>query len=245
MNNPYNNSQTAQNYLDFLNSEDGQIQQEILSSSILNKIDDNPALSILDAGCGSGWLTNLLSKKYTDTQGCDSSKDLITHAQKQFPNLRFQIADLGSPLPYPQESQDVIVLNMAATDLENLENSYKNLNLLLKPNGKLIVTIPNPATAFPAGVWKRNIFDVLLGRKPKLQIRPIPPNAKSLVTSWDHKTSTSFYYSLSEHINAVTKNGFALTELCELQSKVDSQKYNMRYRLYRFPLLLLLEFKKL
>jgi hypothetical protein len=65
------------------------------------------------------------------------------------------------------------------------------------------------------------------------------------VTSWDHKTSTSHYYTLSEHIGAVTRNGFVLTELNELRSQTDSQKYNMRYRLYRFPLLLLLEFKKL
>ena len=243
--NYYDNNQTAKNYLNFLNSEDGTIQQEILGSAILKQLDENPSLSILDAACGSGWLTNLLSKTFNDTQGCDSSKDLISHAQKQYPSLNFKIADLGNPLPYPQESQDVIILNMAATDLSDLHTSYRNLKAVLKTNGKLIVTIPNPATSFPVGIWKRNIFDLFFGNKPKLYIRPLPKNSKSLVTSWDHKTSTSFYYSLSEHINAVTKNGFALTELCELQSKVDSQKYNMRYRLYRFPLLLLLEFKKL
>ncbi len=243
--NYYDNNQTAQNYLDFLNSEDGQIQQEILSSSILRKIEDNPSLSILDAACGSGWLTNFLSKQFDNIQGSDSSESLIQFAQKQYPNLKFLIADLANPLPYFEASMDVIILNMAATDLADLHVSYKNLGNILKQNGKLIVTIPNPATAFPVGIWKRNIIDILFNRKPKLYIRPVAENTKSLVTSWDHKTSTSYYYTLSEHINAVTKNGFALTELCELQSNVDSQSYNMRYRLYRFPLLLLLEFKKL
>lgn len=242
--NPYNDKQTTAEYLHFLKSENGQIQQDVLFKSIEAKLESKSDLHILDAACGSGWLTQRLSKKYPSIEGCDSAATLIEHAKEQYPNVKFTLANLQDPLPYSPKSFDTIILNMAATDLSNLEMAYKNLETVLKPNGQLLVTIPNPMYSYPFGIWKRSILDRLLFRKPRLFLRPLPYNSQELLPSWNAKTPTSRIYSLEDHINSVTKNHFALTNFVEIRSDTDSPKFNLRYQLYRYPLLLLLEFKK-
>ncbi|MCC7356329.1 MAG: class I SAM-dependent methyltransferase [Candidatus Doudnabacteria bacterium] len=242
--NPYNDKQTTAEYLHFLNSENGQIQQDVLSKALEQKLEKNNDLKILDAACGSGWLTKKLSEKYPFIEGCDSAVTLIEHAKVQYPNVKFSVANLQSPLPYTPESFNTIILNMAATDLSKLEEAYKNLETVLKPNGQLLVTIPNPMNTYPFGIWKRSLIDRLLFRKPQLFLRPLPYNSQELLPSWNASTPTSRYYSLEDHINSVTKNNFALTNFVEIRSDTDSPKFNLQYQLYRYPLLLLLEFKK-
>ncbi len=242
--NPYNDKQTTAEYLHFLNSENGQIQQELLYKAIEAKLNDNKDTSILDAACGSGWLTNKINENYSAVEGCDSAATLIEHAKTEYSNVKFTITNLQSPLPYAPESFDTIILNMAATDLSKLEEAYKNLETVLKPNGQLLVTIPNPMLTYPLGIWKRSIMDRLLFRKPRLFLRPLPYNSQELLPSWNARTPTSRFYSLEDHINSVTKNNFTLTNFVEIRSDTDSPKFNLRYQLYRYPLLLLLEFKK-
>lgn len=242
--NPYNDKQTTAEYLHFLKSENGQIQQAVLYKAIETKLNDNKDVSILDAACGSGWLTQRLSEKYPSIEGCDNASGLIDHAKSQYPKSKFTLANLQDPLPYSPKSFDTIILNMAATDLSNLEIAYKNLETVLKTKGQLLVTIPNPMNTYPFGIWKRSLIDRLLFRKPRLFLRPLPYNSQELLPSWNASTPTSRYYSLEDHINSVTKNNFVLTNFVEIRSDTDSPKFNLQYQLYRYPLLLLLEFNK-
>ncbi len=242
--NPYNNSESAQGYLDFLNSKNGQIQQLILLEALLKKIGTNRNAKILDAACGSGWLAGNLATQNFKASGFDNSKALIAHAKKQFPEVNFTVADITQPLPYADNSFDTIILNMAATDLSKPETSYLHLAKTLKNDGTFLITIPNPYYAYPIGIWKRGIIGRLLRRKPKLKLRALPYNSKELLPSWDPKHPTSHSYSLPDHITTITKAGFQLNDLTELRTTEDSPDFNLQYQLYRYPLILLLEFKK-
>lgn len=55
--------------------------------------------SVVDAGCGSGRMTRLLSSLGVDTSGIDVSAGMIEVARRTCPGLGFEVAELGK-LPY-------------------------------------------------------------------------------------------------------------------------------------------------
>lgn len=240
----YNNEKTTKAYLAFLNSENGLIQQRVLSKAVLKNLPQNPEAKILDAACGSGWLTETIFQSHKNTQGIDISESLINYASKSYHGINFSIADLQKPIQLPSNYFDCVILNMASTDLDNLKAAYNNLFGITKPGGELLVTIPNPKYAFPVGIWKRSWLDILLGKKPKLIVRQAPTNKKTPLTSWSHEITTSYYYTLEEQLQAVSASGFKLNKIEELRSEIDSPNFNLQYILYRYPTLLLLKFVK-
>lgn len=243
MNNAYQDANSAIKYLDFLNSPNGQIQQNILWQAISPRLPHDPESKILDAGCGPGWLTTKLHKLYSNTQACDSSELFIKFAKSHNKNITFTQAGLLEPLPYPENYFDAVILNMVGPDLANLDLAIKNIAASLKPSGKLIMTVPNPKYSFPTAVWKRNFLDILLGKKPKLILNAPPVSGKKIHREFSpHSLIPSFYYTLDNYQKAARSAALTQTFLEEIRSLTDSKKFDLNYQLYRYPLLLLLEF---
>ncbi len=244
--NAYQEANSAIKYLDFLNSPNGQIQQNILWQAISPRLPKNPTSKILDAGCGPGWLTAKLHKLFPGTQACDSSELFIKFAKSHNKNIAFTQAGLLEQLPYQTNYFDAVILNMVGPDLANLDLALKNIATNLKPGGKLIMTIPNPKYSFPAGVWKRGFFDILLGKKPKLVFQTPPPAGQKIQREFsNHSSIQSFYYTLENYQKAAQTAALTQTHKDEIRSLTDSKKFDLNYQLYRYPLLLLLEFSKL
>jgi len=244
MSNDYQSSQTVKNYINFLNSTNGPIQRKVLSEAIIQRIPPDPALTVLDAGCGPGWLSGDLKKFFTNLYGCDSSQDFINSARVNFPKTNFLVASLESQLPYEPGSFDVVILNMVAPDLRDLEKCFTNLNTILKTSGKLIVTIPNPELSYPAAVWKRGFLDVLLMRKPKLIKQTPPPSGTKIKRDFGPYKISSHYYSLDHYLQAAQSANFKLVDKFKIRSEKDSLNFDLNYQLFRYPLFLLLEFSK-
>ncbi len=244
--NAYQDANSAIKYLDFLNSPNGQIQQNILWQAISPRLPKNPDSKILDAGCGPGWLACKLREHYPNTEACDSSGLFIKFAKTHCPNILFKETGLLQPLPYPPNNFDVIILNMVAPDLANLDLAIKNIATNLKPGGKLIMTVPNPKYSYPAAVWKRSFLDILLGKKPKLILNTPPPAGQKIQREFSCRNFIpSFYYTLENYQKAARTAALTQTHLEEIKSLSDSKKFDLNYQLYRYPLLLLLEFSKL
>ncbi len=245
MANSYQDPKTAQQYLDFLNSKNGQIQQKVLFEALRPRLANNPSSTILDAGCGPGWLTGMIKKEFNNVQACDASPVLIDFAKKHYFGIDFKIASLDQPLAYSPDCFDCVILNMVAPDLSDLSTTFKNLSAVLKPDGKLLMTIPNPQYTYPAAEWKRNIFDVLLGRKPKLQFKNPPIGGSKIEREFAKGIRiNSHYYTLDDYLKAANSARLNLISQNEIRSKLDSRDFDLNYQLYRFPILLLLEFVK-
>ncbi|MFA5990960.1 MAG: class I SAM-dependent methyltransferase [Candidatus Doudnabacteria bacterium] len=244
--NAYQDANSAIKYLDFLNSPNGQIQQNILWQTISLRLPHDPESKILDAGCGPGWLTTKLHKLYSNIQACDSSELFIKFAKSHNTNIPFTQAGLLESLPYPENYFDTIILNMVGPDLANLDLAIKNISVVLKPGGVLIMTVPNPKYSFPAAVWKRGFLDILLRKKPKLIFQTPPPVGQKIQREFSYQGFIpSFYYTLENYQKAARSAALTQTHMEEIRSLTDSKKFDLNYQLYRYPLLLLLEFSKL
>lgn len=242
MGNPYQNPDSAKKYSEYLNSPQGQIYREIMASAIKPRLPGRDAL-ILDAACGNGWLTAALSQTYANIRGCDASEFLINEAGNAYPGLHFTVADLEKELPYPKDYFDFGLLCMAMHDIPHPALALQNLYQALKPNGKIIITLPNPYYAFPVGAWKRGVLKFLFRQKPGLALIQPYNLAKNLSTNKSISPSSAFH-SLPELINNILAAGFNLTYFEDIKTPKDSGEFNLRYQLYRFPVLLLMEFEK-
>lgn len=258
MNHAYSSDEASQAYEQFLASEDGRIFRSLLGDAFLSHLEQGPlqepaptAVSILDAGCGDGWLVGrITSKQYNHITisgfGCDAGAPLIAHAKTQYPAVQFTVCDLSQPLPYEPEQFDVVCASMVLHDVADEAATLKNLAAVLKPNGRIIASIVNPYYGYPVGEWKRGLVGRLLGRTPTLRLaRAYNELSRDHRPNFEWRPHLGSHFTpLSHHIASATAAGLALTHLTDLTSSQDSTTYNLTYQLHRFPIILLLEFSK-
>jgi len=245
MNQGYQAKNEIRNYLKFLDSENGRLQQKFLYRAILPLLPQRPKAAILDAACGPGWLLAALTPHYQNLSGFDASPGLVALAKKMAPSANLQIADVMHGLPFAPESFDCVVLNMAAPDIRNLKLAFKNLFLVLKPSGSLVVTVPNPELTYPKAVWKRTVWGRLRKQKPRLKFtNAAPASGEKIMREFGEGQIPSFYYSLQDYADAGAAAGFSQKKLVEIKSETDSPDFGLTYQLYRYPLLLCLVFEK-
>lgn len=106
--------------------------------------DINYPLNILDAGCGDGKFSDLLSK-YGNVIACDLADKAIARGKVKYPAIEFHIIDLSLKLPMHHfaKSFDIIVSTEVIEHILDQETYIDNLVNWLKPGGSLIVTTPN------------------------------------------------------------------------------------------------------
>ena len=124
-------------------------------------------------------------------------------------------------------------------------NALEEISRVLKTDGIFISTIANPYYAYPVGVWKRGVIRFLFRQMPKLKLRPFHWFSKhSREFTWN-ETFTSYFYPIAEQISLTLKNNFSLAGYEDLKMDSDSTTFDMQYQLFRFPIIVLLSFKKL
>lgn len=245
MANSYQDEITALKYLNFLNSANGQIQQRVLTKALFGQLPNDKDLYILEAGCGSGWLAAELKKLFLNVKACDSSEFFIKFAKTNHVGLDFQKCDLNSALPYASNFFDAVILNMVGPDLSNLEKAFKNIARVLKQNGHLLLTIPNPKYSYPAAVWKRSLWGLLFRQKPKLVLKNTLYDNGPVKREFGKKNFiTSYHYNLSDYLTKAQASGFKLVKNIIIPAEHDSKEFDLNYQLYRYPLLLLLDLQK-
>lgn len=124
-------------------------------SSLLNAHYERPAMinlagnveghRVLDAGCGSGPLSAGLREKGATVVGFDASTAMIQLARERLgPGADLRVADLGQPLPYQDDTFDDVVASLVLHYLRDWTAPLAELRRVLKPGGRLIVSVPHP-----------------------------------------------------------------------------------------------------
>ncbi|MFG3028897.1 class I SAM-dependent methyltransferase [Streptomyces sp. NPDC048253] len=100
---------------------------------------------ILDAGCGSGPLFAALRDRGAGVSGFDASAGMLELARRRLgEGADLQVADLGSPLPYPDDTFDDVVASLVLHYLEDWAPALAELRRILKPGGRLIASVDHP-----------------------------------------------------------------------------------------------------
>lgn len=110
---------------------------------LANRINlDNPQ-SIIDIGCGPGNSTEVLQRRFRNSEiiGIDSSAEMIAKAKSQNSDIDFICCDVND-LFCRQEKFDVVFSNACIQWIPNHYELLKNLMNLLNDSGVLAVQVP-------------------------------------------------------------------------------------------------------
>jgi ubiquinone/menaquinone biosynthesis C-methylase UbiE len=124
-------------------------------ASLINAYYERPAMlalagdvagrRILDAGCGSGPLFAALRERGAIVTGFDSSAGMLEVARRRLgDDADLQLADLGGPLPFPDNAFDDVVASLVLHYLEDWGPALAELRRVLKPGGRLIASVDHP-----------------------------------------------------------------------------------------------------
>ena len=100
---------------------------------------------ILDAGCGSGPLSAALRDRGASMTGFDSSAGMLELARRRLGgDADLRVADLASPLPYPEGAFDDVIASLVLHYLEDWTAPLAEIRRVLTPGGRLIASVNHP-----------------------------------------------------------------------------------------------------
>jgi SAM-dependent methyltransferase len=100
---------------------------------------------ILDAGCGAGPLLAALRDRGALVTGFDKSAEMLELARRRLgDDADLRVADLGSALPFPDNTFDDVAASLVLHYLEDWGPALAELRRVLKPGGRLIVSVDHP-----------------------------------------------------------------------------------------------------
>lgn len=134
------------------NYEESAFLQKEVASRLLERLElmNVKPKTVLDAGCGTGFCTRILDKKFSKakTIGVDIAAGMIEYAKKQkglFNKIEYQIADVEK-LPFNNNQFDLIFSNLTVQWVGDLKQMFTELNRVLKPGGLLVFSTLGPDT---------------------------------------------------------------------------------------------------
>ena len=168
--------------------------------------------AVLDAGCGTGYLSKKLRDRGAVVTGIDFSERMIAIARGLHPEMDFRVDDCAELRTIADAHCDLIISNYVLMDTPDLRGTMQAFNRVLKPGGVAVLVFSHPcfpqerATVSEDGdeIWYRWNF-------PYFESRTCidPP--------WAHFTSEfiSFHRPLSDYWKAFTAAGFVVVEFEE------------------------------
>ena len=145
---------------------------------------------ILDLGCGSGQLTNEISKSGARVIGMDSSFEMISEAKNNYPDLSFFVKDVAN-FQF-KDPFNAIFSNAVLHWVKDSESAILSMNKNLQSGGRLILEFGG----------KGNVKTIITSVKNALKRRGYIKNAT--LENW-------YFPSVSEYTQLLEKNGFEVT----------------------------------
>jgi SAM-dependent methyltransferase len=101
-------------------------------------------LKVLDIGCANGGILRPLAGQH-ELHGVDLSAALVKLANENGVNA-LEYDFVSGPLPYPDKTFDAVFFGETIEHLVNTDQMMFELNRVLKPGGRLVLTFPNIRT---------------------------------------------------------------------------------------------------
>ena len=157
----------AANWIDIIESNGIESRRLVTNKAIIDAVCQSKPSSVLDVGCGEGWLSRELNEKGIAVIGVDVIPELVEKAKDKVAGNFFVASyeDIYSgKISFPK-LVDAIVINFALIGKESTENLLICLPKLLAPTGQLFIQTLYPDSRksindYKSG-WKEGSWDGL------------------------------------------------------------------------------------
>lgn len=158
--------QPSRDLLNRLLGNVGDMSLKRRASKILEGLDLKAGDKVLDVGCGDGFFLYLISAlpiKLT-LVGFDNDKRILTIARKNLANRRFRLVyGDAAAMPFAENSFNHAIMTEVLEHVKNEKKALSEVYRILKPNGKLVLTVPSYNFPFlwdPLNWILQNIFGI-------------------------------------------------------------------------------------
>ena len=157
----------AGNWIDIIDTNGIESRRLITNKSIVEAVWKVKPVTVLDIGCGEGWLSKELQQNGMEITGVDVIPELVKKAEEKVPGNFFVASyeDIYSgKIAFPK-LVDAIVINFALIGKESTENLLSYLPKLLNSSGVLFIQTLHPDSRksindYESG-WKEGSWDGL------------------------------------------------------------------------------------
>lgn len=245
-------------YDELLKTDGDSYQAQVILPNLLRLLDLKAGIRVLDLACGQGFFSKAFAEAGARVIGADISPELIEKAKKNAPKAEFAVSSADS-LDFPDKSFDIITINLAIQNIENVKGVFSESFRLLRPTGRLFIVMNHPAFRIPKkSSWNfdenakkqyRRIDSYLSESKEKIDMNPGGADNIDGGGTNTKKFTVSFHRPLQFYFKLLNNAGFSITRLEEWISDKKSQagprqKEEDRIR-KEFPMFLFLEAKKI
>jgi 2-polyprenyl-3-methyl-5-hydroxy-6-metoxy-1,4-benzoquinol methylase len=210
----------------------------------LKKLGDVKDKCLLDLGCGEGGYSRALAHKGAIVTSADCSEVMIEYAKNKAKEEGLKIdhyvrnANLLNGIG--DNCYDTVLCAMMLMDVEDLEGTLKEIHRVLKPKGKVFISILHPCFKGKETTWikKNGSIEVLVSdyHHPAEWVGEIKGINAPII--YRHRT-------LSDYIRAFVQTGFKITDLNEPIPTEEQARLSPRVAwLNKIPMYLFIELEK-
>jgi trans-aconitate methyltransferase len=158
--------------------------------ALVELLEARPGERILDLGCGTGQLTEQIAALGADVLGIDKSPEMIAQAKKNFPALKFEIADAAQFAA--REPFDAVFSNAALHWMKPPRAVGRRIAEALRPGGRLVAEMGG----------KGNIAGLLAG---------VHAVAGEMGISFAASEGINYFPSVAEYATLLEESGLEVT----------------------------------
>ena len=121
--------------------------------------------AVLDLGCGEGYVSRLVARRgASPVDGIDLSPEMVSRAEaneKSKPlGVHYRVGDVRDLSVVDTESYDIVLAVFLFSYIDNasMKKALGEVHRILKPGGKLVMSLPHPAFPFMGSGGKHFYF---------------------------------------------------------------------------------------
>lgn len=169
---------------------------------------------VLDAGCGTGYLTNLVSKYAHKIVGIDSSAAAIEIAKQHERGnnkISFELTAIREYTEPHKNQFDFVISHLVLHVIENLDSTLKSISGCIKKSGGFLFSIPHPcfwALTGEVGTWnfkKINDYQYHINSTQENSIR----------IGGEEFSTPHYHRAIETYSSSLNKSGFVVERIIE------------------------------
>lgn len=203
--------------------DDGDKNRRMNSDPILWKFaGDVHGAAVLDAGCGTGYLSRKLHQMGAKVIGVDHAEEMVSIAREKAPALDFRVDSCSELATVRDASIDLVIANYVLMDTPDLEGTLRAFARVLKAGGCAVVIFSHPC--FPQGRTSEGDHEDAINYHWSF---PYFARRRRVDPPWAHFTTDFiwFHRPLSDYWKAFKSAGFLVEELEE--PRVMEERYHL------------------
>jgi len=178
--------------------------------------------TVLDAGCGTGYLSKKLHDRGACVTGIDFSQHMIEIARVHNPTLDFRVDSCAELCTLADASFDLVIANYVLMDTPDLHGTLHAFHRVLKTNGMAVLVFSHPCFPQERATVSQN-GDEITYRWDFSYFEP----KKCIDPPWAHFTAEFiwFHRPLSDYWKAFKAAGFVVVDFEE--PSITAERYHL------------------